>query len=299
MPWLGSTITGRCVELTQHGNCAEIKRVACARLEGADPSLAQDDLLVADREDVFGCPKPLIDGAGEAALEQDRTVDLAELAQEVEVLHVAGADLQDVNHLRHAPDLIDGHHLADDRHAGRPAGGGKQFEAVPAESLKCVRRGARLEDAAAENLRAGFAHRPGGGGDLVCRLDRTRAGHDQEATTADQQVANRDHRVIRARTTSGKPVFDARDAGRGATTASSALPNSWRWDQRGGIAGVCITTRRRRRVAAEDLEVQRGGAEVVERVAVLGSAMFPSKSMKNRYSNGRPGRGRDSSFVIE
>ena len=33
--------------------------------------------------------------------------------------------------------------------------------------------------------------------------------------------------------------------------------------------------------------------------AVRGSAMLPSKSRKNMYSHGRPGRGRDSSLVIE
>ena len=57
----------------------------------------------------------------QAALEQHRPVDLAQLAQQGEVLHVARADLQDVGALGHRAHVLGRHHLGDDRHAHRRA----------------------------------------------------------------------------------------------------------------------------------------------------------------------------------
>ena len=177
------------------------------RLEGADAAFAEHDLLIADREDVFRSAEPFVDGAGEAALEQDRAIDLAELAQEVEVLHVPGADLEDVDQLRHAPDLVDGHDLADDRHARGPAGRGEQLEAFPSEPLERVRRGSRLEDPTAQDLRARLTNRARGGIDLVGGLHGAGSRHHEETAAADQQVADRDHRVVGPSAAPGEPVI--------------------------------------------------------------------------------------------
>ena len=67
-------------QLAEHRDRAQIERVARCRLEGADAALTQHDLLIPDRENVFGGTEPFVDGAGQTALEQDRRVDLSELA---------------------------------------------------------------------------------------------------------------------------------------------------------------------------------------------------------------------------
>ena len=72
-----------------------------------------------------------------------------------EVLHVAGADLQDVRVLGHHLDLVRLHDLGHHRQAGLLLASAQQLEAVLLEPLEGVGRGARLEGAAAEHVRAG------------------------------------------------------------------------------------------------------------------------------------------------
>src|ERR1700691_167845 len=72
---------GKMSQLAEHRNRAEVERVACGCLEGADAAFAEHDLLIADRENVFRSAEPFVDRAGEAALQQDWPVDLAELTQ--------------------------------------------------------------------------------------------------------------------------------------------------------------------------------------------------------------------------
>ena len=47
--WLGSTMTGRCDQLMQHGHSREVERVARVIIKRADAAFAEDDLLVAAR----------------------------------------------------------------------------------------------------------------------------------------------------------------------------------------------------------------------------------------------------------
>ena len=55
-------------------------------------------LLVAAGHDVFRAHQQLLERVGKAALEQDRAcLDRAQLLQQIEILHVARADLNDVN----------------------------------------------------------------------------------------------------------------------------------------------------------------------------------------------------------
>ncbi len=79
---------------------------------------------------------------------------LSDRFEQVEVLHVARADLEHVDRLRHALDLVDAHHLADDRQSGLAPRFGKQREAVPAEPLERVGRRPRFERAASQHRRA-------------------------------------------------------------------------------------------------------------------------------------------------
>ena len=72
-------------------------------------------------------------------------------------------------------------------------GGGTQHpQALLAQPLEAVRRAARLERAAAQDLRAGLLHGGGRGIDLLLGLRRTGPGHDDDLIAADAHVADRD-----------------------------------------------------------------------------------------------------------
>ena len=65
-------------------------------------------------------------------------------------------------------------------------------QALFAEPLEAVRRAARLERAAAEDLGAGLLHRRGGREDLLFGLRRARAGHHDDLVAADPHVVDDD-----------------------------------------------------------------------------------------------------------
>ena len=69
---------GQMREIFQHGNRVDIGRVARGRFECADAALAQDDLFVAAREEVFGRHEQFFDGGAETALEQNTFTRFAE-----------------------------------------------------------------------------------------------------------------------------------------------------------------------------------------------------------------------------
>ena len=83
--------------------------------------------------------------------------------QEPIVLHVAGADLQDVGIAGHEFHVALRHDLGHHGQAGLGTGGGEDLQAVFLETLEAVRTGAGLERAAAEGRRPGGLHGPGGG----------------------------------------------------------------------------------------------------------------------------------------
>ena len=70
------------------------------------------------------------------ALEQHRLANLAQFAQQIEVLHVARAHLEDVHIRQHQLDLRNLHDLADHQQFEMIARFAQQFQGVNAESLK-------------------------------------------------------------------------------------------------------------------------------------------------------------------
>ena len=73
---------------------------------------------------------------------------------------------------------------------------GQHLQAFQAMSLKCVRRTARLEGAAAEDAGAGAAHMVGRGHQLELGFNRAGASHGDELVAADLQIEHRDHRLL-------------------------------------------------------------------------------------------------------
>ena len=161
VPCEGSATMGRWESLLKR-DCGDVHGVAGCGFVSADAAFAKHDVVVAAGEDVFAGEEELLDGAGDAAFEEDGFADLAELAQQIEVLHVARADLEEVGVGEHGLDLRDLHDLADGEQAVRACGFVHELEAGDAEALKCVGRGAGFECAAAQEFSAGGFNAPRG-----------------------------------------------------------------------------------------------------------------------------------------
>jgi hypothetical protein len=161
------------------------EREAVRALERADAALAEHHVGVALLEDVLRAHQQLLERRRQAALEQHRDARAPDLGEQRVVLHVARADLDDVRDLGHRLDVAHVHQLGDDRQPGLRLGLAQQPQALLAEALEGVRRGARLVRAAAIHRRAGGRHGVRGGEDLVARLDGARTGDQREVVAAD------------------------------------------------------------------------------------------------------------------
>src|SRR6266481_4541708 len=87
---------GQVAALFDGGDHGEVERVARKIGKGADAALAKHDVVVALRHDVFGGHEKFIERGGHAALEEDGFFGAAGALEQGEILHVAGADLNDV-----------------------------------------------------------------------------------------------------------------------------------------------------------------------------------------------------------
>ncbi len=153
-------------------------------LIGADAAFAQDNLFVAARHDVFGAHQQLLNGAGQAALEQNGLVDFSERFQQLEVLHIACADLNDIDILKKGQ-VGNAHDFRDNGKAGLLARLVQKFEPLGFQALEGIGRGAGLEGAAAQKLRAGGFYALGDAADLVVAFHRAGAGDDGKPAVAD------------------------------------------------------------------------------------------------------------------
>ena len=203
---------GQVRQVVQHRHGVEVEGIAGAGLEGADAALAQDDVVVALAHDVLGGHEQLIDRAGHTALEQDRSLGLADLLEQGEVLGVAGADLHDVD-LLVKEDLHVAwiHDLGDDRHVELGRRLAQQVEAGGAHALVGVGGGAGLVGTAAQHRGTGGLH-AAGDADEVLALDGARAGDDLELVAGDALHALDDiHGLEQERVDLGRIAHQADD----------------------------------------------------------------------------------------
>ena len=175
----------------------EVQRVAGEVREGPHPALAQDDLVVPLGQDVLGRHQELLEGRGEAALEEHRLPRLAAPLEQREVLHVPGAHLDGVGVALHDVDALDVERLRHHRQARLLAGGGEDPQPLLAQALEGVRARARLEGPAPQQARPSRLDAARHGERLLERLDRARAGRDHELPAAHRHVPDVDDRVLR------------------------------------------------------------------------------------------------------
>src|SRR4051794_5343019 len=187
---------GQVRELLEHRHGHQVEREAVARLEGPDAALAQHHLLVALLEDVLRRHQEVLERGRQAALQEHRDVRAPHLGQEREVRHVARAELDHVGDLDDCLEIAHVHQLGHDRHAGDFLGLLQEAQALDAETLERVRRGARLVRAAAQELRARVLHRVRRVEQHLARLDRARAGDHHEVRPADLAALDVDYRPL-------------------------------------------------------------------------------------------------------
>ena len=185
-------------QLMEHRHGGKIERVSRIIVKRADAALAEDDLLVAARHDVLGAHQQLLERSGETALEQNGLAEPSELLEQVEVLHIARADLNDV-HIREKVERGGAHDLGNDRKPGFLPGDLQKLETRGGKALKIVGRGARLEGAAAEDLRAGGLDRLRYPDDLLLALNAARARDHHEVSAADTHIPDLHDRIIRVK----------------------------------------------------------------------------------------------------
>src|SRR2546427_4968652 len=174
-------------QLLDDGDSGNIQRVASIGLEGANAALAQNHVVIAAGHDVFRRKQQLFESGGDAALEQHRLLDLAQLAQQIKILHIARAHLQDIHVRQHERDLRNLHDFADHQHVETIARLAQQFKSLFAHTLKRIWRTARFKRAAAQYACSGFGNELSNGKELLARFHRTWAGHDYDFIAANLQ----------------------------------------------------------------------------------------------------------------
>ena len=278
-------------------HAAQVERVARRGLERPDAALAKHHARFPARHHVLGGAEPLVRGRPCAALEEDWPPGLSHRAEQIEVLHVAGADLQDVGLLGDRLHLIDRHHLGDDGKPDVAPGSDEPVERLVAVPLEGVGVRAWLEDTAAD--RGGPA-----GSDFACdaqyllgRFDRARPGDHGAISAAHLEWADFDDRRRTPRGRMGERLHRRRGAllGRDARRLRRGLSERddlhvARGSERHEAGRVCAedphahrilrrTREREERRSGEDVELRRrrhrAGAQESERHLRAGVIRHP------------------------
>jgi len=171
----------------------QVEQVARLLVVGPDAAFAQHDLVVPRDVDVFGSHQPLFDRCRDAPFKQHRLARAAHLAQEPEVLHVAGPDLQHVGVALDQLDVAHVEHLRHDGQAGAVRRRAHDLEALLAQPLKGIGRGPRLERAAAQEVCAGPRDRVCRQVELLARFDAARSARDRELLSPEADAVAHAH----------------------------------------------------------------------------------------------------------
>ena len=137
--WPGSTITGRCESSFSTGTAvrSSVKRYAVSKVRIPRshsstfglPSLSTYSAAISSSSSVEESPRLISTGLPARPISAKQRV----------VLHIAGADLDDVGDLDHGLEVARVHQLGDDRQAGLRLGLLEQPQALLAEALEGVR----------------------------------------------------------------------------------------------------------------------------------------------------------------
>ena len=199
----------------------EVECVAGVSLEGADAAFAKEQVRIFVGEHIFAREQPLFDLHREAAFEEDGFAGFGGGDEQLEVLRVARADLDDVRVFGDEIGVLFGKQFGDDGQASFSPRLVEQLQSFLAQTLEFVRRGARFERAAAQDGGAGFLDGDRGGENLFLAFDRARPRHHMEFPAADELVLDFDGGIGRVRLATdelesflyGVDAFDLRPRG--------------------------------------------------------------------------------------
>src|SRR4029077_13483210 len=192
-------------QLLDDGNSGDIERVAQVGLKRANATLAKDHVVVSAGKNVLGAEKKLLNRGGHAALQKDGLLNFTERAEKKIVLHVARADLKNIDVLAHHLDLREVHHFADDEQLEFVGGLADQLKAFFAQALEGVRRRARLERSGAQDSGASLGYRLRNRVNLLWRFHGARScGHNNFVTTDFDAAAQVDDRALRFELAAGE-----------------------------------------------------------------------------------------------
>ena len=180
---------GQVAAFLYRGNDGEIKSVAGEIGEGADAALAENDVVVAFAHDVFGGHQEFVESGGHAAFEEHGFFGAAGTFEQRKILHVACADLDDVGVFIDEVErfVVDG--FGDDAKTVGVADFSEDFEASFAQTLKAVRRSARLVGASTKEADAGGLELRGGGQALLFGFDSAGSSNHGEMRSTDEDVS--------------------------------------------------------------------------------------------------------------
>ncbi len=180
--WVGQNRKMR--ELLDDRNGRNVQRVARVVFKCTNATLAEHHVVVPARHDVLGREKPFFNRCRRPALQENRLADLRQFLQQIEVLHVACPDLQDIDLFAEKRNLRVVHNFRNHKQAVLVRRFPQHLQTLFAHTLETVGRGSRLERAAAENAYAVFLHDPGNGHDLFGAFDGAWPGHHHHVAAA-------------------------------------------------------------------------------------------------------------------
>src|SRR6516162_433402 len=165
-------------------NGCQIQRVTRISLKRSYASLAEQDVWIALRKNIFGGQEPFLDPFAHSALQQNRLLTSGTLDQELEILGVSRTDLQDVCRVRNVLYVPLAKHLGDDFQPGFLLREVQQAQPFASETLKFVGRSSRLVGTSPQNLGSTCSDGSCGGQKLVFGFDAAGTCHDDEGISS-------------------------------------------------------------------------------------------------------------------
>ena len=133
----------------------EIQGVSGVLLESTDTAFAKDYIFISVCHDVFGSHDPLFVGGIQTAFQKDRAVYLSQMFQKIEVLHISGTDLDQIDFFIENVQMLQGKEFCYDRKSYFFFYFVQNIQPLQSKTLERVRACTRFECAASEQVCAG------------------------------------------------------------------------------------------------------------------------------------------------
>ena len=140
----------------EHRHTSDVHHIAVGGFKCADAAFAENNIVIATRCNVFSRHEPFGNGGGQAALEDHRFVDASHFFQQIKILHVARADLDNVDIMfEKGVEHAQIHQFGDNRQVVFISRLTEYGQTSDAFALKGVGTGARFESTAAQQTATG------------------------------------------------------------------------------------------------------------------------------------------------